>query len=1487
MAHYDILGIGDSIAEGYPAYTGPENGGPSGNINSQPWPYLITALNNPAYTTYYNAGIAGNSPAQVLARLEAQLIDKTPHRVYVNVGVNNAAPWNPPRCYGDLQQWDAILQLCDTYGAELIVNEIMPATVGSLGFTSVNQYWIKQTNAYLLEWAIANNVKVSVGLYNAMEDPNNPDNIRPEYTTDGLHITVSGYAVMGATMANARVPTLADIPDDWIAAKACAAINSILIADLTLTAGTYYVSSHLYPVGYTLTFDTTDGDVVIKTAGNASILLGAGNGTVVQTGTNKVIFTSKNDNSRGDTTIISTGNPSASDQTVGYLLQTNTGTYNVTLTNWELYYCTPANGTAAIGWAWSSPGTWSLSNGTIDHVTISTGKTAVTPIVGSATNTLISAGTVNLDNIYIGSNCVCNSASNGYLARIVANNDSTIRNCTFVPSSSYTWNDGLVAVLGVTNKTLTVDNCIVDVKVSTLANIAALIVGSAAPITSTYTVKRCLVRNPSGHGIYSINLGGGTVATSVTDCIMLSCSGYGLHNNGTTVTHTYNDYYGNGTNAFEALHATEITTNPAIGNLRGAAVINTTLCNRPNGYAVNNTALENIGSDTFDNLSINESIWTSNGFRYDGHVKVTIGPMYALSTFSDQSITITGGDMTWATVFTAGTYRLLSGLHFFDSYIDFNCAAGPIVFKPKSNFTVFTYNTVEEEYYIYISQINSTFDRRLIVTSYNDDSVGVALADSTGSPVTGDVGIVFYCNSAYNGSLNIYHGLFKYSSGGIVIHAAYGMSNPVSMQNTDIRYCSTSTYFFGNEDLGSEIYLYNVSMDETNTMSGAGNYAIYYSNLGRPITIRKCRITPSGTCEGLLYTKENVSSGAHTRTVEDSLFVSPNEVGHLMRFDQFSRDITVVISRCVILGGPIRLQGSLTLVGTVSDTIVRSASTGFIAGGFSSSLTLNNCGYYGGGTRSTGSVVDNSPIDADPQFGNLPAGATLATGSVLPDGYAVTNLTAYEGKGSGTYASKSIDPEVYSPTGYLYSSSRNITPGVMYELSSLAAYYTMGGALTQNTTWYAGTYHVTSSVTFGAYSLTLDTTDGDIIIKPVSSIVECLYLSAAGGVSTTGHNGTVYVTSVNDNTKGVEISGSTGTPATGDCQAFITSVAENAVNLRQIHISYGRYKGIINWRKHPTTNVYKFPNSSLTLRSIVFKYCTVENDTIACFIGVRGSGNVVEIGDVDISGVSIDTTNTSLVTDMYLNQGVTGKSVTLSDIYITASGVHSFNSLSLSGITTLSIHNCLIDVSVSNEGIYGLIDVVPYYPPSTTMISNCILRVDSDTTCVLFYDFFGLTPLKDRTFQITDVIMIRGGLQGINPAVKYTRYFVNSGIPHIEVLSCAYYNFGNLYEFEGEADPSATYLESGTINADPMLGSLPYGAVQAGDCVFPNGYVVRNMYRYEGKGSQTYTEAGIDTTTHSPTGYQYAAGQRVTPGVPYKITTFARRPSLLWPSADV
>jgi len=197
---HPLMGIGDSICAGHPAFTGPEEGGPSGDPNSQYFPYLETELGETLY--YYNAGIGGNTASQVDSRIQALLDSKYPQDVYVHVGVNDIAGSVTWTSY--ISSINSILSKCTSAGSTMYISQILPWTNGS----ESQQQTVKEWNASLESWCIDNNVEM-FPTYQALADHDTDDlhQSSPDYDADGVHPTIDGYEAMGIKHAYPAIPS--------------------------------------------------------------------------------------------------------------------------------------------------------------------------------------------------------------------------------------------------------------------------------------------------------------------------------------------------------------------------------------------------------------------------------------------------------------------------------------------------------------------------------------------------------------------------------------------------------------------------------------------------------------------------------------------------------------------------------------------------------------------------------------------------------------------------------------------------------------------------------------------------------------------------------------------------------------------------------------------------------------------------------------------------------------------------------------------------------------------------------------------------------------------------------------------------------------------------------------------------------------------------------------------------------------------------------
>ena len=59
---------------------------------------------------------------------------------------------------------------------------------------------LDSVNTWILN--TANHVDYRVNVYTVLEDPNNPDQLLPEYNGDWVHLSGTGYLVLGTTIYN-------------------------------------------------------------------------------------------------------------------------------------------------------------------------------------------------------------------------------------------------------------------------------------------------------------------------------------------------------------------------------------------------------------------------------------------------------------------------------------------------------------------------------------------------------------------------------------------------------------------------------------------------------------------------------------------------------------------------------------------------------------------------------------------------------------------------------------------------------------------------------------------------------------------------------------------------------------------------------------------------------------------------------------------------------------------------------------------------------------------------------------------------------------------------------------------------------------------------------------------------------------------------------------------------------------------------------------
>lgn len=189
----DILGIGDSIALGYPGTTGP-------------WPELGTLKS----MTTTNAGVGGDSASGVDGRIQDELTAHSPSLVYVIVGSNDVR-FLGTSLSAYLASLDSIKTKITNAGATMTMCLITPVSAccgGTYGRTETGQQNEKLWNAAIEEWCYDNSVACSANYQEmAYNDVSHEDDLYYDSTaSDGVHVSFAGFTRMATLMYNAAVP---------------------------------------------------------------------------------------------------------------------------------------------------------------------------------------------------------------------------------------------------------------------------------------------------------------------------------------------------------------------------------------------------------------------------------------------------------------------------------------------------------------------------------------------------------------------------------------------------------------------------------------------------------------------------------------------------------------------------------------------------------------------------------------------------------------------------------------------------------------------------------------------------------------------------------------------------------------------------------------------------------------------------------------------------------------------------------------------------------------------------------------------------------------------------------------------------------------------------------------------------------------------------------------------------------------------------------
>lgn len=452
-----------------------------------------------------------------------------------------------------------------------------------------------------------------------------------------------------------------------------------LLADFTgnttLTAGTYWMPYDINCNGYTLTFNCADGPIVIKRAGDYSFAFTSTVNTTNSTSTNKVYWTDKNDDTIGETISGSTGTPVKSGlvfnsiYNVGY-----TFTANFTATYWEIryanskqfIYCATAAATKSFQYI-----TWKNCDYASTIVIINAKGNSGASTGGTfryfsfdSTNTLTGSSYllymtgwdwsyidyITIENANSSTACIQASGHTAYLGDSSGLNYIKIKNAGYygvllndfrgtttplkINYSSSTFYCSALSGAGIS---VAFYDCLFD---SALTGYSTIAIGVGTPGGASAYIR---AYNCSFKTYTNAIFKAGLQYNTTLNCIFSNITEI-FSANPTTQSNNYNGVHSSGVTYYSG-GANDISADPVFANYDKRATIDSTLniYGHADGYFASATAYQKTGSDTYDNLSIDETVYSPCGCRRYGTDKVNPGIYYKFSQLIEPECFISTG----------------------------------------------------------------------------------------------------------------------------------------------------------------------------------------------------------------------------------------------------------------------------------------------------------------------------------------------------------------------------------------------------------------------------------------------------------------------------------------------------------------------------------------------------------------------------------------------------------------------------------------------------------------------------------------------------------------------------------------------------------------------------------------------------------------------------------------------------------------------------
>lgn len=188
----DAVFIGNSIISGFNnhiAYISPFNSfdNPPSTI-----PYKVSALKK---WTYQNMGIGGETSNEVAARFEKDVVQLKPCYAVIECGVNDLGAGNTAEQF--ISNYKTMLELCRSNNIKPVIIRILPWTVGTNEQLQMRDNWNDQLSAFALTYnAVIVNADTVLGQFRPGGSSGNLWNLKPEFTDDGIHLTIAGNTAL-------------------------------------------------------------------------------------------------------------------------------------------------------------------------------------------------------------------------------------------------------------------------------------------------------------------------------------------------------------------------------------------------------------------------------------------------------------------------------------------------------------------------------------------------------------------------------------------------------------------------------------------------------------------------------------------------------------------------------------------------------------------------------------------------------------------------------------------------------------------------------------------------------------------------------------------------------------------------------------------------------------------------------------------------------------------------------------------------------------------------------------------------------------------------------------------------------------------------------------------------------------------------------------------------------------------------------------------